>query len=156
MEAAGNVTNLECWVHVWWHDQCGALLISVGRLHELSDGGRDLVCFSVICQLNLLLGNQENHLCNVFIGRLGAIAMILLNHFLQWKSQHIGKDISMNTFAPGMCQFHFNIIFKLILVTCLQYFLWSCPQVNAPGSHWWYGDIGSGKGLVKSGNRPLP
>ena len=30
------------------------------------------------------------------------------------------------------------------------------PQVNATEPHWWYVNIGSGNGLVPSGNKPLP
>ena len=38
----------------------------------------------------------------------------------------------------------------------LEHFLWNCPQVNAIRLHWWLVNIGSGNGLVSSGNNPLP
>ena len=34
--------------------------------------------------------------------------------------------------------------------------LWICPQVNATRQNWWFVNIGSGNGLVPSGNKPLP
>ena len=38
----------------------------------------------------------------------------------------------------------------------LRHFLWSCPNMNVTGLHWWSVNIGSGNGLVLSGNKPLP
>ena len=38
----------------------------------------------------------------------------------------------------------------------LKYFLWNCYQVNATTPHWSLVNIGSGNGLVPSGNKPLP
>ena len=38
----------------------------------------------------------------------------------------------------------------------LKYFLWNCYQVNATTPHWSLVHIGSGNGLVPSGNKPLP
>ena len=38
----------------------------------------------------------------------------------------------------------------------LKYFLWNCYQVNATIPHWSLVNIGSGNGLVPSGNKPLP
>ena len=40
--------------------------------------------------------------------------------------------------------------------TYLEYFLWNCPLVNTTSPHWWLVNIGSGNGLVPSGNKPLP
>ena len=37
----------------------------------------------------------------------------------------------------------------------LKYFLWNCYQVNATTPHWSLVNIGSGNGLVPSGNKPL-
>ena len=34
--------------------------------------------------------------------------------------------------------------------------MWNCPQVNATRPHWQLLNIGSGNGLVPSGNKPLP
>ena len=38
----------------------------------------------------------------------------------------------------------------------LFYFLWNCYQVNDKTPHWSLVNIGSGNGLVPSGNKPLP
>ena len=38
----------------------------------------------------------------------------------------------------------------------LKYFLWNCYQVNASTPHWSLVNIGSGNGLMPSGNKPLP
>ena len=37
-----------------------------------------------------------------------------------------------------------------------RYLLWNCPQMNVNGPYWWWVNIGSGHGLVPSGNKPLP
>ena len=47
--------------------------------------------------------------------------------------------------------------FKLISkINIFKYFLWNCYQVNAKTPHWSPVNIGSGNGLVPSGNKPLP
>ena len=38
----------------------------------------------------------------------------------------------------------------------LKYLLWNCPHMDATGPYWWWVNIGSGNGLVPSGNKPLP
>ena len=38
----------------------------------------------------------------------------------------------------------------------LRHLLWNCPNINVTGLHWSPGNIGSGNGLVPSGNKPLP
>ena len=38
----------------------------------------------------------------------------------------------------------------------LRHLLWNCPNMNVTGLHWWSVNIGSGNGLVLSGNKPLP
>ena len=37
----------------------------------------------------------------------------------------------------------------------LKHFLGICLQVNASGPQWWYISIGSGNGLIPSGNKPF-
>ena len=50
-----------------------------------------------------------------------------------------------------------HVIFKWILVIDgLTHLLWNCPNMNVIGLDWWSVDIGSGNGLVPSGNKPLP
>ena len=38
----------------------------------------------------------------------------------------------------------------------LRHLLWNCSDRNVTGLHWWSVNIGSGNGLVPSGNKPLP
>ena len=38
----------------------------------------------------------------------------------------------------------------------LRYLLWNCTNMHVTGLHWWSVKIGSGNGLVPSGNKPLP
>ena len=64
-----------------------------------------------------------------------------------------------NTLAPGRFEWNFrHVIFKQILVidgwgiSCEI----NCPDMNVTGHHWWPVSIGSGNGLVPSGNTPLP
>ena len=38
----------------------------------------------------------------------------------------------------------------------LRYLLQNCPQMNVTGPYWWQVIIGSGNGLVPTGNKPLP
>ena len=38
----------------------------------------------------------------------------------------------------------------------LRHLLWNCPNMIVTGLHWWSVNIGSGNGLVPSGNKPLP
>ena len=38
----------------------------------------------------------------------------------------------------------------------LRHLLWNCPNMNATGLRWRSVNIGSGNGLVPSGNKPLP
>ena len=49
------------------------------------------------------------------------------------------------------------VIFFLIHVTYSNfvYFEWDCSHLDATGLYWWQVNIGSGNGLVPSGNQPL-
>ena len=38
----------------------------------------------------------------------------------------------------------------------LRHLLWNCPDMYVTGLHWWSVDIGSGNGLMPSGNKSLP
>ena len=75
----------------------------------------------------------------------------------QWMGEEIYlwwciRVIPFNSLTPmGWCC---NL--KLIKDSYLVLFLWNCLQVNATRSHWWVVSIGSGNGLVPSGNKPLP
>ena len=52
-------------------------------------------------------------------------------------------------FQIGKLQTHFTAKY-------LKYFLWNCYQVYATTPRWSLVNIGSGNGLVPSGNKPLP
>ena len=62
-----------------------------------------------------------------------------------------------NSLAPGGSDYSLKLVnFKVIsVINILKYFLWSCYQVNATTPHWSSVNIGSGNGLVPSGNKPL-
>ena len=64
----------------------------------------------------------------------------------------------LNSLAPGRFEWNFKqVIFKLIFSGWwLRYSLWNYPQVILIGTYWWQVNIGSGNGLVPSGNKPLP
>ena len=73
---------LECSVWVWQHNQNSSFFICIGRFDELSGWGGDFAVLCVIGDLDLLFRNKEDQLGNVFIGFLGLISVIPLNHFL--------------------------------------------------------------------------
>ena len=77
------------------------------------------------------------------------------------RDQNAHKYTKFNSLAPGEFDYSLKLVnFKLIsTVNILKYFLWNCYQVNATTgttSHWSLVNIGSGNGLVLSGNKPLP
>ena len=66
-------------------------------------------------------------------------------------------SVAFNSLAPGKFECNFRyVIFKQILVIDGWGVLWICPNMNVTGLHWWSVNIGSGNGLVPSGNKPLP
>ena len=64
----------------------------------------------------------------------------------------------LNSLAPGKFEWNFrHVIFKQILV--IDGWDFSCEItliMKVTGLHWWSVNIGSGNGLVPSGNKPLP
>ena len=62
----------------------------------------------------------------------------------------------VDSLAPGKFERNFrHVIFKQILV--IDGWGISCEiALNVTGLHWWSVNIGSGNGLVPSGNKPLP
>ena len=46
-----------------------------------------------------------------------------------------------------------KIVLKVLRINFMT--SWNCSKVNATVPFWWQGNIGSGNGLVQSGNRPL-
>ena len=63
-----------------------------------------------------------------------------LNHWPWgiWLKFQISNFLKINSVIDGWC------------------ISWYCPHVIITGPHWWLVNIGSGNGLVPSGNKPLP
>ena len=69
-----------------------------------------------------------------------------------WYSQ-LNVICCINSAAPiGRYSSNLKLVNKDIY---LQLFLWNCPYVNGTGTCWWLVNIGSGKDLLPSGNKPL-
>ena len=49
-----------------------------------------------------------------------------------------------------------NVVVISKHMVLIMHFLWICSQMNAREHFWWQVNIGSGNGLVPSGNKPLP
>ena len=63
----------------------------------------------------------------------------------------------VNPLAPEKFEWNFrHVIFKQILVIDGWGISWNSPNVDVTGLHSWSVNIGSGNGLVPSGNKPLP
>ena len=68
-----------------------------------------------------------------------------------------GKNDRIYSLAPGGFSYSLKLVnFKLISMINILYFLQNCYQVNAATPHWSLVNIGSGNGLVPSGNKPVP
>ena len=62
----------------------------------------------------------------------------------------------LNSLAPGRLKWNFRYHFQANSSNWrLRYLLWNCPQMTVTALHWWSLNIGSGNGLVPSGNKPL-
>ena len=100
-------------------------------------------------QYNNCLTNKRIHVIK-FMGILmpGKTVFIFIQAFWGW----------LNSLAHGKFEWNFrHVIFKQILSDWwLRHLLWNCTNVNVTGLHWWSINIGSGNGLVPSGNKPLP
>ena len=72
-------------------------------------------------------------------------------------SKPVPSNFLVNSLAPGKFEWNLgHVIFKQILVIDGWGMSWYCPNMNVTGLHWWSVNIGSGNGLVPSGNKPLP
>ena len=67
---------------------------------------------------------------------------------------HIHRFI--NSLAPELFDYSHKLVNFKLISNSFKYFLGNCYQVNATTPHWSLVDIGSGNGLVPSGNKPLP
>ena len=82
----------------------------------------------------------------------------LILSVVQWQSPEGNITIhsaAINSLASG----GFGYGLKLVNFNnkhLKYFFLWNCYQVNATKPHWSLVNIGSGNGLVPSGNTPLP
>ena len=91
------------------------------------------------------------------------IAVLVLPYWISFLRDHVclttrrrppSKDHL--THGPWEIWMKFRlVIFKLIVVILDQYFMWNCPQMHVTGVYSWFINIGSGNGLVPSGNKPL-
>ena len=77
---------------------------------------------------------------------------------LHFNTKKCIPDVFTNSLTPGKFEWKFRyVIFKQILVidgwgiSCEVALIWM-----SLGLHWWSVNIGSGNGLVPSGNKPLP
>ena len=69
----------------------------------------------------------------------------------------VSGNTGINSLAPGKFEWNFRHNIQTdFSVWWLQDFLWNCPNMIVTGLHWWSVNIGSGNGLVPSGNKPLP
>ena len=82
----------------------------------------------------------------------------------------MGIQQTMHAITLSHCTIHFNLIgpWGIWLQSqiskfethfndkYLKYFLWNCYEMNATTPYWSLVNIGSGNGLVPSGNKPLP
>ena len=78
----------------------------------------------------------------------------ILIRFQNFKISH-----KFNSLAPGKFEWNFRyVILKWMDFSnsWLRNLLWNCPSMNVTGLNWWSVNIGSGNGLVPSGNKPLP
>ena len=95
----------------------------------------------------------------------GLFQKILFFHVFQtlWEpwciQEYSGFNHRMvNSLAPGRFDCNLkSLIFKLIskIYIYLEHFLWNGIDMNTTRPHWWLVSIGSGNGLVLSGNKPL-
>ena len=123
-----------------------------GRLYAANDYRKDQISFHnshlTFCWVNLkvfpTLACLGTRYCLIFATRgnivcidTGTCDTICISFTLAIRY----IDVSVNRYTPNK---H------------LKYFLWNCYQVNATTPHWSLVNIGSGNGLVPSGNKPLP
>ena len=79
-------------------------------------------------------------------------------HCSQWWTFHQNEDfsVSVSHWTRGHLKEILDKYFKAN--SCdwwVRYPLWNCSHVNGTGTHWWIVKIGSGNGLVPSGNKSL-
>ena len=135
--ASATSPKLKCWCHL-----CISYLLCVASLHVLSPGDHLLNYYPVTLSS---LSNQCNSLNQVSVdGTYWDLDLQMscsgLTHW-PWGIWLQSQIIKFQT--------HFNDKY-------LKYFLWNCYHVNATTPHWSLVNIGSGNGLVPSGNKPLP
>ena len=68
------------------------------------------------------------------------------------------RYVLINPLAPGKFEWNFRyVIFKRLFSDWwLRYLLRNYSNMHVTGLHWWSVNMGSGNGLVPSGNKPLP
>ena len=68
------------------------------------------------------------------------------------------QDHFFNSLAPGNFEWNFRyVIFQgILMIDGWGISSEISPNINVSWLHWWSFNIGSGNGLVPSGNKPLP
>ena len=86
-----------------------------------------------------------NH-CSLFCGQKHTcrVASPDLKELTHWPLGNLNEILDLCNF-----QTHFSDRW-------LRHLLSNCPNMNVAGVYWWSVNIGSGNGLVPSGNKPLP
>ena len=74
-----------------------------------------------------------------------------------WARKHCA---TINSLALGKSEWNIRYVIHCNIQTdfsdwLLRHHLWNCSNMNVTRLHWWV-NIGSGNGLVPSGNKPLP
>ena len=108
--------------------------------------------YSCVNHVFWLVGSSSSLWCHKILGCLQARTLG------QAGEGQLG-DGEFNSLAPGKFKWKFRYgIFKRIWVIdgWLRHLLWKYHDMNVTGLHWWSVNIGSGNGLVPSGNKPLP
>ena len=86
------------------------------------------------------------------------------NNFDRFESSSHTTDTHMGVIRPQLLTLwplgNLNEILYFLYTNfgewCLKHLLWNCPNMNVIALHWRSVNIGSGNGLVPSGNKLLP
>ena len=95
---------------------------------------------------------------DIIISSVAGYMELLVNSFKPGKSifSDVGYMVlSINSLSPRRCDSNSkSMIFKIYRIVAPT--VWNSSLVNAKKPHQWEVNIGSGNGLVPSGNKPLP
>ena len=101
------------------------------------------------------INHTKNSHYILYLALMGDVWCIFFGVFLL-----IGQKSEWNfrcNFQTDFCNWWFRHNFQTAFSDWwLRHLLWNCPNMNVTGLCWWSVNIGSGNGLVPSGNKPLP